>query len=185
MKKNSAVFLFFLLLSSCGEADDSVPDYFMTAQVNGMNWSADKNYGVAQLDYNFHANAHYLWVWSQTYNPLPNGIRYQIDILVNNPVSKGKFYFNNNGGEMNEIGGVYGGVHGWRKNSVDDYFSGHSINGFIEITDLTKRDISGVFEFTAVTGKSSTDLGNDTIFVADGNFHVPITSVTGKPWGGP
>jgi hypothetical protein len=185
MEKILVVLLFVLTFNSCKKTDNSVPDYFMTAQINGMSWSADKDYGVAQLDYNYDAQAHFLWIWSQTYNPLANAIRYQIGIHVNNPVSKGKYYFNNNGIEMNAIGGVSGSVYGWKKNSTDDYFSGHSINGFVEITNLTKKDISGVFEFTAVTEKSSTDLGNETIFITNGKFHVPINGVTGKEWDGP
>ena len=180
MKKILVVLLFVLTFNSCEETDNSVPDYSMTAQINGMSWSADKDNEVAQLDYNYDANAHFLWIRSQTFNPLPNGIRYQIDIYVFKPVSIGKFYFNYNGVEMNAIGGV----NGWKKNSIDDYFIGHSINGFVEITDLTRNDISGVFEFTAVTEKTSSDLGNDTIFIADGKFYVPII-VTGKEWYGP
>lgn len=185
MKKTLAIFLFALTFYSCEETDNSQPDYFMTAQVNSMSWSADKNYGVAQLDYNFDAQEHFFWIWSQTYEPLPNGIRYQIDISVNNPVSLGRYYFNNNGSEMNAIGGVFGGIHGWKINSTDDYFTGHSINGFIEVTDLTKKDLGGVFEFIAVTDKSSSHLGNDTISVANGKFYVPINGVAGKEWSGP
>lgn len=159
--------------------------YFMKAKVNEMNWEADEGYSFAQLIYDYNADAHFLLIWSQTEELLPNDIRYQISLSVNRPVSKGIFYFNNSGIEMAANGGVSGNVHGWKINGNDEYFNGHSINGFINITSLTKDNIGGVFEFTAVTHKTSSHHGNDTIKIEGGEFLVPINSVLGKSWDGP
>ncbi|MDJ1470278.1 hypothetical protein [Xanthocytophaga flava] len=161
------------------------PNYYMRAQINDMDWSADRNYGVAQLDYDYTANAHYLSIWSQTENPLIDGIRYQISISVNLPVAKGVYFFNNNGSIMAANGGVSGAVNGWKRNGTEDYFIGHSINGHIDITSLSKDNVGGKFEFVAVIPKSSSLGGNDSIVIKNGEFLVPINLVSGKAWEGP
>ncbi|WP_161889269.1 hypothetical protein [Pontibacter russatus] len=180
------IFLISPYLLSCEKAElNEEPKYFMTCKLNDMDWKADEGYGVAQLDYDYDAGAHFLWIWSQVEKPLPNGSRYQISLSVNQPVSTGKFYFDNSGIVMAANDGFYGNVHGWKKNGNDDYFSGPSINGFINITSLTKDNIGGVFEFTAVTHKTSSHAGNDTIHIEEGKFLIPINGVSGKKWDGP
>jgi len=185
--KQSLLALAVLTFFSCDTHihPSTPPSYFMTADVNMMAWAADKGFGTATLDYDFDAHDHFLTLWSQTENPLPNGVRYQVGIDVHSHLSKKRYNFNNNESVMNEIGGASGIVYGWKKNGEDDYFCGYSINGFIEITDLTKDNIDGFFEFNAVTAMSSFDPGNDTIDVQNGKFHVPIGMIIGKDWNGP
>jgi|GEM_PF-6559480 len=115
--------------------------------------------------------------------PLSDGTTYRISVSVNNPVSKGKFYFNNKKYESNAIGGVQGNVIGY-KNGVD-YFNSVSVTGFVEITVLTDNEVGGNFEYRAVTSNPGSDIRIDTVEVKNGRFHVPIVMASGREWKAP
>ncbi len=184
IKKTSIFLLLFLIIASCAK-ENTRPEYFFTAQINNINWIGLKSYSIGQLDYNHDANAHFLTIRSKADGISEDGVRYQFSIMINKPVSKGKFYFNNNGMIVDAIGGVSGAVIGWRRDGVNDYFVSYSINGNVEISHLTKENVSGVFEFTAVIDKVYGESGNDTISVKSGKFSVPIAGISGKAWDGP
>jgi hypothetical protein len=190
MKKILAISILILSVVSCKDVIDAsiISNYYMTAQINDMDWSADKGFAAARLDYNDIGQAHYLSVLSQTDFPLADSIRYQLYIYIKHPVAKGRFYFNIGRAYELPIGGVAGTVRCWKmdqKNKDSFQYLGTSINGYVEITDLTKTEVGGVFEYTAVTLPDTFHSGNDTIVVKSGKFHVPINLVSGRSWPGP
>jgi hypothetical protein len=67
---------------------------------------------------------------------------------------------------------------------MHESFATYSINGFIDITGLTKTSIAGSFEFVSVNTPQGSPLV-DTISVQNGQFYVPITLVSGMPLEGP
>ena len=141
----------------------------MTAKINGLNWSDDKNNAYAHLDYDHDIKAYFLSISSGNLIQVPTGMKYRIIIDISKPFSKGKFFF---------IDNAYGSVDGYSPTLGD--FRSHYINGFVEITDTTRNNVGGTFECIAVTDKSSSYLTNDTIVVTDGKFLVPISIISGK-----
>jgi len=125
-----------------------------------------------------------LWVGGRMENPLVDGTRYHLSISVKSPVSKGKFYFNNTMEGVNAIGGVSGNVISYKNNT--DYSLNSSINGFVEITILTDREVGGNFEYDAVSYTKGLDrVPIDTVMVRNGRFRVPIVMVSGREWKAP
>jgi hypothetical protein len=184
-KNNNLIIVFFFIITlssiSCEKSkqENEEPIYFITARVNDMDWKSDENSGVATLRYNSSSNTYFFDIKSQTYNPLSNGIRYQLSIGVNQSIRRGIFHFNNIALNSN-----LGYVTGWKTNGNEDNFSAHSINGFINITSLTKDYIGGDFEYTAVTLQTSMNSVKDTIVVSSGKFMAPFVGAIGD-WNGP
>ena len=157
----------------------------MSATINGFVWEADKDYAWAQLEYNFNAAEHDVEIYSQNSKPLDDGIRYQIELYINYPPAKGLYNFNNVGPEKVHANNAAADVHGWMRNGMDDFFVSYSIDGHVEITEITKEFIKGNFEYNSVTAKDSNSNFSDTIRVKNGKFFIPITVVSGKKWDGP
>lgn len=180
MKQIFALVAISCILHSC-KKDDVTTESFMTATVNSLSWISDKDMAAAQLDFNDYANGHNLSVSGRMENPLTDGTRYHLSIGVNSPVSRGKFYFNNNKDGVSAIGGVSGNVLGYKNNT--DYFICSTINGFVEITLLTDDEVGGNFEYDAVSYTAGLDrVPIDTVTVRNGRFRVPIRLVSGREW---
>lgn len=177
--------VFALALMCCQRDDHAGPKYYMSATIDGYVWEADKDYAWAQLEYNFNAAEHDVEIYSQNSKLLEDGIRYQIGLYINYPPAKGVYKFNNIGPDKVYANNAAADVHGWRSNGTDDFFVSYSIDGQVEITEITKEFIKGSFEYNAVTAKDSNSSASDTIRVRNGKFYIPINVVSGKKWEGP
>jgi hypothetical protein len=173
-----------LMFLSCKKSEEkSSQDYFMTAEINGMVWTAPDGWAFANLDYNYTTEHHDISVRSQNNPYMSNGTSYNVCFSVHCPPVTGKYQFNNAGSVVNSTNGSIGYVYGYMDFGIDDYYLVHSINGFVEITNLTKSDIRGNFEFDAAGYDSN--VTSDTMHIMKGSFFVPITGVSGYPWNGP
>lgn len=183
MKKSHLVFLLVLLLFAC-KSDKLTERYYMEAVVDDISWISDEGMAGAQLDYSNYAGGHNLWVGGSMEKPLGYyGISYRLGVTINSPVTKGKFYFNNNKYESNVIHGVSGNAYGYGVNG--NYVSKVTTNGFVEITLLTDNEVGGTFEFDAVTYNPGSNIGLDTMKVRRAKFLVPIVMVSGREWKAP
>ncbi|MFD2515008.1 hypothetical protein ACFSRY_14125 [Pontibacter locisalis] len=151
------------------------------AQVNSKEWHAGDG-GHAQLEYNRDLQAHTLRIYGGSMQ-LPDGNSYELGIYINHPVSAGKFYFNTNPTPFtdNEWANGYAIV----RRGETTFYTANSIDGFVDITSLTKESLKGTFEYTAVTNWSSTHAGGDTIKVKKGEFYIWLSNGSDMPWDGP
>jgi hypothetical protein len=100
-----------LLLLSCtifsceNKETEPTPKHFMSAKLNGMDWQAST--AVGQLDYYHDASVFHTWIWTGSKAPLTDGVEYELSFSIHKGISKGKFFFNNNGqGEVLADGGL-------------------------------------------------------------------------------
>jgi hypothetical protein len=149
----------------------------MTAEINGMKWSAEREW--FQLDYMHDLGYHATDIFSDT-EILTNGVYYSISIHHSYYPQKGRIYFNNTDTGASHENGASASIHGWLKPTKDDFYSISSISGFVEITEIKRSSMKGYFEFDA-TSPYYPELG--TVRVTKGTFFVPLTLV-GSGWDG-
>lgn len=181
MKKLFVMLLAVSLGSSCKKSVVN-PDhkYYAAANINEKEWRYD-DLPTAQLEYNRYKEFHELWVYAGSVE-LDDGNSYELKLHVGYPASTGKFYLTKT---------QSGAGADWASGSVTvrrgdtGYITATSINGFIDITHLTREDMKGTFEYTAVTNWSSTHAGGDTIKVENGEFHLMLIGGHSSTWEGP
>ena len=174
--------LFALVMMACNKEEEPVaPVYYFETELNGLSFTDPDSYGV--MEYMHEKEYHHMHIKTQLGDTLADGTRNRIVISISYPPKTGKYYFNNDGPDQ-AVYGAIGMVHGWAHNMIDEPFITHSIDGFVDITSLTKTTITGSFEFTATPTQTSSSL-IDTIHVENGNFHVLIKLVSGMSWEGP
>ena len=184
--------LFFLAVAlfSCKKEQEPEPvlEYFMHATINGMEWQA--SLAAAQIDYNHYTTAFNSSLFTGGKGPLADGIEYSLDFALYNDIAKGKYYFNNDGTyEVQSNGGIFGSIRIEKPTILPshsrDHFYAYTTFGFIEITHLTRYEMGGNFEFTAIPCVCSGYADSESYKVEKGTFLVPITGVSGAKWGGP
>jgi len=147
-------------------------DFFMQASIDGLDWTADMTNTEGVITYDSDASEHHVSIISQTRDTLPNGRRYEIELMLNYPPVKGIYKLNNQSATIPEPG-AGANCHGWKDQIINNYFITWSTNGIVEITDITRASISGQFHFDAIA--TGTNPYVKAVSVTDGTFYVPLT----------
>ncbi len=181
MKKITSLICLFLslFLISCEKdnQENSISNsYFISSKIDGKDWKVTK-YGDVYFStsYDFSKNRFKLSLAgsNQDLNSICNLLSIQFDFVPN----IGRYYFNNIGDT-----GVESGI-----TAVYTYYDiNHSVNkwssgGYVEIESITKKNISGTFNFTA-----KGDANNpSTTSITSGSFNALYTGGGDKIWPGP
>lgn len=165
---------------SCTRQRVDAPKHYLSAEINGMKWSADEHYSWFQMEYDYDLQYHTTHIYAQC-EKLIDSTRYEISITHRYYPETGKYYFNNSPGSIPYRNGAAGTVYGWvKKNGLEYQFNSQSFNGFVEVLEINKSFLRGTFEFDAqiMHGPNT----GDTLRVRRGIFFVPLTLVSGKEW---
>ena len=147
-------------------------DKYCTAKIDGYDWSGEKDYVSAHVDYDYMSQKFYFGFGGCNYRTIhTDGYSYDIAISANFLPQRGEFAFNNKGIEMNAIGGIMGHCSG-RKN--DQVFDTRSVNGVFGITLLNRSFVEGYFYFDS-KGFYGDNIGLKRK-VTDGKFLIPLSS---------
>jgi hypothetical protein len=166
-----------IVLISCSKKSIDSPEYYMKAQINGMDWSADKDGTWFQMDYDNTLDYHVTNIFSRS-EKLLDSIQYKIDITSRHYPKNGKYFFDNTSPFI-PYDGAAAIVFGWvKKGSANESFTTQSFNGFVEILEINKTYMKGRFEFDSKRTQGSTAI--DTFQVRNGSFNIPLTVVSGK-----
>ena len=171
MKYKYFIFCFvFCLQTTCKkDVEKSLPDFYMNAKINKLKWEPDLHEVKCYIEYKEQTEIFNMFLRSESSDTIEDGVRYQINIAINNTLLTGKHFFNNEGSIINSNNGAIGIVHGWLSYN---YFLSHSINGFIEIEEQNDDYILGEFEFDAPLILNSDTI--DMIRITDGMFCAPV-----------
>jgi len=167
-----------LIIISCSDEDKIVQeDYFMSAEINGVEWKAGREW--FQLDFLYDLGYHRTDIYGE--DESFNGINYNISIGHSYYPQLGKIYFNSKNDEVPYENGASGSISGWFDIEKNNFFTCSSTTGFIEITEINRYSMKGNFEFEASNHYHS-NYGN--YVVKKGKFFVPLTLVMGASWNG-
>jgi len=173
------LFSTIIFFQSCDNEQETVQEkYFMTAEINGVEWKAERAW--FQLDFLHDIGYHATYIYSDSDIPL-NGIYYHISIRHSYYPQLGKIFFNATKDEAPYENGASGYISGWLDKSKDNFYSTVSTSGFVEITEINRYSMKGIFEFES-SSYYHPEYGK--YVVKNGQFFVPLTLVAGAPWDG-
>jgi hypothetical protein len=175
------LFGIIIFFQSCdNEQETEQEKYFMTAEINGVEWECESGRAWFQLDYRHDLGYHATHIYSDSDIPL-NGIYYHISIGHRYYPQLGKIYFNATKDEVPYENGAYAVLSGWLDKNKDNYYNTLSTNGFVEITEINRYSMKGIFEFES-SSYYHPEYGK--YIVRNGQFFVPLTLVSGASWDG-
>ena len=159
-------------------------EHYLFAQVNKMDWRVKESMigaARAQLHYDESFKFHHLTISASKDSVMADGNKYTMNINIRHTASSGRFEF-----AENPLPGysVSGNLVITRPDG-ETHIRGASIDGYIDISELTWHDLKGTLAFTAVTAKSTSYggyPGGDTIRFENGRFHVALVGGRDDRW---
>lgn len=172
------LFLSFLLISCENNNDESsIPHpYFMSSKIDGKDWKVTK-YGdiYFSTSYDYSKNRFKLSLAGADHDL--NSICYLMSIGFDFVPSVGRYYFNN----LGDTGVESGIIAVYTYYDINHSVTKWSTGGYVDIESITRKNISGKFNFTA-----KGDANNpSTTTISSGSFNAVYSGGGDKEWPGP
>lgn len=173
------ILLFSVLLISCekNNEESSIPNpYFMYSKIDGKDWKVTK-YGDVYFTTSYDYSKSRFKLFLAGSDQDLNSICYLMSIRFDFVPTVGRYYFNNIGDTSIESGIIAVYTYYDINNSVNKWSSG----GYVDIESITRKNISGKFNFTAKGDANNPSTTN----ISSGSFDAVYLGGSDKEWPGP